>query len=280
MSRTGEKMFIRVDQEKCSRDLKCVDECPVRIFDYSREEKKIFTIEDYESICIKCGHCVAVCPEGAIEIEAFKNEAFCPCDKNELLTEENIDYIMRSRRSIRSYKKKSLPKEKIEKLLDLSSCAPTGHNSRSVQWLVIYENEKLEKLKAMVIDWMKYLDKEDPATSELLNLKKIIQGYEIGFDGILRGAPHLIVAHASKFAPTAAIDCATAAAYLELAAPSMGIGTCWAGFFNIAATMWPPLKKELNLPKGNKNFASIMIGVPKHNYAKIIKRESGKIDWL
>ena len=272
-------MFVTIDQEKCSKDLKCVDECPVKIFNFSKEKKEVFTIENPETICIKCGHCVAVCPEDAISLADFSQSQFIPNDKQDLLNRENIEYILRSRRSIRSYKKQEVEKEKLEKLLDLSSAAPTGHNSRSVNWTVFYDKNKLKKLKDMVIDWMKYVDKENPETSELLSLKKIIEGNEAGFDGIFREAPHLIVAHASKFAPTAAIDCATAVSYLEIAAPSFGLGTCWAGFFNIAASMWPPLKKEIGLPKGHKCFSSVMIGMPKHSYSKIIKRKTGEIFW-
>jgi len=272
-------MIVTIDHEKCSKDLKCVDECPTRIFTFSKEKKKVDIVENHEDICIKCGHCVAVCPEGAIKMPFFPEKSFLENDREDLLTEKNIEYILRSRRSIRSYKKSPVPKDKIQELLNIASCAPTGHNSRCVEWMVVYEEEKIKKVISMVIDWMKYLVKESPETAQMLNLENVILGYEMGMDPILRGAPHLIISHASKLAPTAAIDCATAVSYIEIAAPSFGLGTCWAGFFNIAATMWPPLKKELNLPKGNNNFASVMIGLPKHNYSKVIKREPGKITW-
>lgn len=273
-------MLITIDHQKCVKDLKCVDECPVKIFNYSKSEEKITILDNPEAICINCGHCVAVCPEDAVSLKNFPSSQFMDKNKDEILTKDNLEYILRSRRSVRTYKNKIVPKEKIENLIDIASAAPTGHNSRSVNWIVIHDQEKIEKYKGMVIDWMKYMVKEQPDTAALLDLEHIIEGYESGYDGILRGAPHIIVAHASKLAPTGSIDCATAAAYLELAAPSLGLGTCWAGFFNIAATFWPPLKSELNLPKGNKNFASIMVGEPKHNYNKIIKRTPGQTTWM
>ena len=273
-------MLVTIDHDKCTKDFKCIDECPVKIFGFSKEEKKVVTIDNPESICIKCGHCAAVCPEDAITLEGFTQEDFIEKRKENEPTAEDVEYVLRSRRSVRTYKNEAVPKEKLEKLLDTASAAPTGHNSRSVEWLVIYEQEKIEQYKKMVIDWMKYMEKEQPDTAALLDLKHIIEGYEAGFDGILRGAPHLVVAHAHKHAPTASIDGATALAYLELAAPSLGLGTCWAGFFNIAASFWPPLKSELNLPKGHKNYGSVMVGVPKHEYKKIIKRQPGKISWI
>lgn len=273
-------MQITINHDKCVKDLKCVDECPVKIFNYSKEEKKISIMDNPESVCIKCGHCAAVCPEGAITLDIFPPSSFMEKDKEEILNKENIEYILRSRRSVRTYKNQDVPKETIEELLDISSAAPTGHNSRSVNWLVIYDKDKINKCKDMVVDWMRYMVKEQPDTAALLNLEHVILGYENGYDGILRGAPHVVISYASKFAPTGPIDCATAAAYLEVAANSMGLGTCWAGFFNIAATFWPPLKEELNIPKGHKNHASILLGVPKHQYKQIIKRTPGNISWI
>ncbi|MDY0131477.1 MAG: nitroreductase family protein [Desulforegulaceae bacterium] len=273
-------MSVSIDHDKCVLDFKCIDECPVKIFGFSKEEKKITIIPAPESLCIKCGHCMAVCPEGAIKVKGFTDSDFIEKNKNEILSKENIEYILRSRRSIRSYKNEIVPKEKIEELLNLGFAAPTGHNSRSVNFTIVYEKEKLKTFSQMVIDWMKYMIKEQPDTAALLNLNHVVMGFEAGFDGIFRGAPHLIIAHSSKYAPTAAIDCATAISYLEVGAQGLGLGTCWAGFFNVAASFWPPLKSELNLPKDHKNHGTIMVGVPKHEYKKIIKRKPGNTTWI
>lgn len=273
-------MTVSVNHEKCVRDFKCIDECPVKIFGFSKEEKKVTIIENPEKICIKCGHCAAVCPEDAIALKDFTDSDFIEKNKNEILSKDNIEYILRARRSIRTYKNEAVPKEKIEELLNLGFAAPTGHNSRCVDFKVVHDKEKINSFKQMVIDWMKYMIKEQPDTAALLDLQHIVDGFEAGYDGIFRGAPHLVIAHASKYAPTAAIDCATAISYLELGAQGLGLGTCWAGFFNIAASFWPPLKSELNLPKGHKNYGTIMLGIPKHEYRKIIKRKPGNISWI
>ena len=273
-------MTVSVNHEKCVRDFKCIDECPVKIFGFSKEEKKVTIIENPEKICIKCGHCAAVCPEDAIALKDFTDSDFIEKNKNEILSKDNIEYILRARRSIRTYKNEAVPKEKIEELLNLGFAAPTGHNSRCVDFKVVHDKEKINSFRQMVIDWMKYMIKEQPDTAALLDFRHIIEGFEAGFDGIFRGAPHLVIAHASKYAPTAAIDCATAISYLELGAQGLGLGTCWAGFFNIAASFWPPLKSELNLPKGHKNYGTIMLGIPKHEYRKIIKRKPGNISWI
>lgn len=50
-----------------------------------------------------------------------------------------------------------------------------------------------------------------------------------GADRICRDAPQLVFAHASNEFGSAAADCHTALAYLELALPGFGLGSCWAG---------------------------------------------------
>jgi nitroreductase len=42
-------------------------------------------------------------------------------------------------------------------------------------------------------------------------------------------------AHASNEFGSAAAGCHTAVAYLELALPGFGLGSCWAGYVNYAA---------------------------------------------
>jgi len=67
--------------------------------------------------------------------------------------------------------------------------------------------------------------------------------------------------------------------YLELAAPAFGLGTCWAGYFDVAANLWPPLKNALELPDGHTSFGAMMIGYPKYKYQRMPLRNQAKISW-
>lgn len=268
-----------VDPEKCNRDGICVEECPMRIIEMADRKSVPTQVAGMsDDLCISCGHCVAVCPTGAMSLKFLKPEDCAPVKKELALSVEHVEHFLSSRRSIRTYTDKPVEKEKIEKLLEISCAGPTGHNSRSVNWLVIYDTEEVRKMTSMVTDWMRYMIKEQPDMAGMLHLDMVVAGYESGFDGICRNAPHIVMAHAPKFAPTGAIDCANALAYLELAAPSFGLGTCWAGFFNIAATFWPPLKEALSLPKGHLNHGSVLVGNPKFKYHRIPPRTAA-VTW-
>ena len=144
-------------------------------------------------------------------------------------------------------------------MLGIACSAPTGSNRQPVQWLVIDRKKDVEKIAAHVIDWMRYVSKTHPEIAETLNMGTLISEWDEGTDRICRDAPQLVFAHASNEYGSAAADCHTALAYLELTLPGFGLGSCWAGYVNYAAGQWPPLAGELNLPDnhtchGSHNF--------------------------
>ena len=107
----------------------------------------------------------------------------------------------------------------------------------------------------------------------------VINAWENGIDGIFRGAPHVAIACASKAFPIAPVDGVIALTYFELAAPSFGLGCCWAGFFDMALKNYPPLVKMLNLPSGHNAVGSIMFGFPSIKQHNIPYRNPADITW-
>jgi len=83
----------------------------------------------------------------------------------------------------------------------------------------------------------------------------------------------------AKSVATAGVDCSIALTYLELAAFSMGLGACWAGWFNFAANHHPPLTEALRLPEGHAVFGAMMLGHPRHGYQRIPPRKEPAIAW-
>ncbi|MDH3567247.1 MAG: nitroreductase family protein, partial [Desulfobacteraceae bacterium] len=112
-----------------------------------------------------------------------------------------------------------------------------------------------------------------------MNLNQVVSFWEGGNDPICRNAPSVIVTHAHKDDGTAPTACTIALTYLELAASSFDLGACWAGYFNAAATFWPPMQKELGFPEGNVNFGSMMVGYPKFKYQRLPLRNDAEIMW-
>lgn len=236
-------------------------------------------IAGQEDLCISCGHCVAVCPHGALSLDEMTAEE-CPPLKGALKVDtEQLDQLFRSRRSIRVYNDAPVEREKLVRLIDMARYAPTGSNRQEVQWLVINSREKLHALAGTIIDMLRYLIKEEHPLATSYRLERFVAAWEAGKDPVLRGAPALVIAHAPQAYPLAQVDSTIALTFFDLAAPALGLGACWAGFFMMAATQWPPLREALALPEGNVCCGALMVGYPKYGYHRLPTRKDAVVSW-
>lgn len=268
-----------VDREGCNSCGICVLECPTRIIEMVEPGTLPSWVERGDELCINCGHCVAVCPLAAIGLDTMKPENCAPIERELLPAADQAEHFLRSRRSIRAFKEKPVPREMLARLIDIARYAPSGHNSQPVQWLVIKDRNEGKRLAGLVIDWMRSMIEAAPKVAELWHFDLIVADWEKGEDVILRGAPHVIVAYAQKDLPLAEQNCSIALAHLELAACSLGLGACWAGWFQAAATYYPPMTETLQLPEGHQSFGAMMIGYPRYRFSRIPLRNEPAIIW-
>ncbi|RJP88125.1 MAG: hypothetical protein C4518_11280 [Desulfobacteraceae bacterium] len=112
-----------------------------------------------------------------------------------------------------------------------------------------------------------------------MHMELVVGAWDFGVDVVCRDAPHLVIAHGLAADATAQSACTIALTYLELAAPSLGLGTCWGGFFGAAAMFWPPLQEALALPKGHVCYGTAMVGRPKFKYHRLPARNTPKVTW-
>ena len=65
----------------------------------------------------------------------------------------------------------------------------------------------------------------------------------------------------------------------SLGATGMGLGGCWAGYFNAAVNTFPPMQQALGLPEGHQCYGAMMIGYPKFRYHRMPERKAPSITW-
>ena len=268
-----------IDQEKCNKDGLCVAVCPARIIELSEDHGFPHPTSDFEQLCIHCGHCVAVCPKGAFSLGAMTPEEFPPIVPGSRPSPEQAEQFLRARRSVRKYRDLAVEPEKLIRLIKMSDYAPSASNMRPVKWLIIRDTAELRRLAGLVVDWMRHMTEIQPEMATMRRFDRMIQAWERGEDRICRGAPHIIVAYGSNEFVMAPIDAATALAYLELAATSLGLGTCWAGYFTTAANFFPPMTEALNLPPDHRCLGAAMVGYPQLKYQRIPVRPDPPIMW-
>ncbi len=113
---------------------------------------------------------------------------------------ENI----KTRRSVRSYQDKALPKSDLEQILTAGLYAPSANNTQNWQFTVVEGTDKLTQLQKAV-------------------------GAALGNANYHRfyNAPVLVIVSAPKDYPHAMADCSCALENMFLMAHDLGIGSVW-----------------------------------------------------
>jgi len=255
-----------------------------------------------EERCINCGHCMAVCPVGALTLHGSSHGVIgtpgaqdpeeCLQIRPELnVSKEQMAQLLMGRRTHRAYADRDIPRETIEEIIDVARFAPSGHNSQLTQWLVVSDKEEIRRVGQAVIDFMNANKEWNPdlpfpgwdyygTDSDLL-----VDLWEKGEDPIFRGAPHLVILYGPGFLKEYFIAREQAVirqVYLELAAIPHGIGTVWNGFLTAATMMHPPAQEVVGrlLPEGCDLYDSMSIGYPKNTYQRIPLRLKPMIKWI
>lgn len=273
--------ILIVDESICKKDGICVAECPTRVIRLQEETGYPAFVPGGEIICNRCGHCVAACPHGALKHSDIPGED-CPKIKREfVINEEQAIQFLRSRRSIRAYENKPVEREKIKRLIEAARYAPTGGNGQMVEWWVLTDKDKLNSVSEMTIESMRRNIKEQPqilTTQPYLEI--IIKAWENGNDPILHNAPVLVTASAPKQAAIGMVDLTIALTYFDLLAPTMGLGTCWAGLVQLSIISSQALKELMGIPVDHRFHFPMMLGYPKAKYFQMPGRKPPRITFV
>lgn len=109
---------------------------------------------------------------------------------------------IKTRRSIRKYQDKDIPRKLIDEILDCARHAPSSHNSQSWQFFIVQDNKKKEEL-SKVHKWATFVGK----------------------------APSIIIVGINKdlaeFTPSDISTSSVAAENILLSAHALGLGGCW-----------------------------------------------------
>lgn len=269
-----------IDLEKCNQDGICVMACPTKVIHMDSADEIPCPTDDFKDYCLECGHCAAVCPTGAFSLDCLKSEQCPPILKELVLSEQQTEQFLRSRRSIRNFKDKPVEREKLAKLLEIACYAPSAKNNQPWHWIVVADPVETRRLAGMVIEWMRSVMKQSPQRAELRGYPRVVSAWDAGEERICRGAPHIVVVHGDKNYGFGAEDSALALSYLELYAPAIGLGSCWGGYFYSAVNADPKLFEALRLPADHKAFGAVMVGYPRLKYQRLPLRNKPRVSYL
>ena len=195
---------------------------------------------------------------------------------------ENI----KNRRSIRKYKDKSIPKGVIKEIIEAGKYAPSSHNSQPWRFIVITNRRKIKEISDYIKGWFKKLIILGKVASLFYkrigeDIKSAEKRVYTGKDLFLYDAP-LVVLVCSKPGRFHVKDCSCAVQNMMLAANSLGIGSCWIGFADLALNKSRAMMENLGVPKGHEIMATLAFGYPvkKPDSALPRKEEADIIKWV
>jgi nitroreductase len=164
-------------------------------------------------------------------------------------------------------------RETIRRLIEIARYAPTAGNSQLVEWLVVTDKTTIKEAARLTAEWIrKALNDEPRMAAAAPYLPLIIKAWDEGYDSVFRNAPVLVIASAPKEALNGMVDLTLALSYLTLIAPTMGLGTCWAGLAQKVLLSSPSLKDILGIPAAHQHHYPMMLGYTKAKYYRLPER--------
>jgi nitroreductase len=184
-----------------------------------------------------------------------------------------VSETIRGRRSIRRFKNQSVPKEVLQKILDLALWAPSGMNRQEWYFLAVQGEKKNELLKIFGSAFEIFRPNLEKVFADK---PKIVEGMKQFFQ-TYGGAPVLILAYAGK-GPSGQWDTHSTACALQnllLAAHAEGLGAVWTDGIVAKETEINALMKIEN----RKLVAAIPIGYP-DEVPRTPPRREGRVEWV
>lgn len=269
-----------VDTTLCRKDGICARVCPIQIIDAPVGE--VPTMSAHKArVCLGCGQCMAFCPTGACTAPGLSLQDSHPLQRQFMPGPEQAEELVFSRRSIRTFKDKPVPREVLTRILEGARYAPTAKNTQQLRWVVLETREKTAKLAALVIDWLRALPEADPDAARSMHAESLVRTWESGYDVISRNAPQLALIVAPK-GHWAQADAAIAAAYFELLANAHKVGCCWGGYicFALGHPAAHALRAFVGVQEHEQAYAAQMIGFAQFTPRLRPPRKVLDVTWL
>ena len=254
--------MVWIDKATCIGCGKCVRGCPMGVLVRGEQGVEVYPGRR----CIQCMHCAAGCPKMAIGFSELPEAELYPDAPR-----DELERLIRTRRSIRHFREKLPPKDLLEQALDLSMFAPSGKNQRAYRFTVVWGAGQVRKLRDQCLQ----LCAEFGEAPELVKLQKH------GTDLLTCGAPCMIVAWSPEDCLNPVLDPAVAMAELELRLVQAGLGTCWGGYLRQVSDRFPEIRETLGLPADCRVRCALMVGYAAgETYLRPVWRPKAQVTWL
>ena len=262
--------MINIKKEKCIGCGACVKDC------LGKAIKLIDGKADYVRNCMHCGHCVAICPVGAVSIPGYDMEDVEEYEKDTFTVQpENFLRAVKFRRSIRNFKDEPIEREKMERILDVGRYTPTAKNRQECRFILV--QNQLEEFKELVWKEMpKIVEKlktDNPEYARVFELFYLRHQKDPGEDVFFFNSTSFLV-----IASENPLDGGLAAANIENMAVAEGAGVLYNGYMMRVIKASDTLQEWLGITDTPVSCC-MLLGYPAVTYRRTAPRKKKNIEW-
>lgn len=280
-----------INPATCTNCERCIAVCPAMILTKDPSGNVCFN-PDRISLCVYCGHCMAMCTSDAISITGIEDPGNFREMPASVPGHDELMNLMLTRRSVRFFKEKPVPREAVDKILEAVATAPYGVSADHLHITAVTDPAlireavpeiakvyvQLEKImKVPLIGWLirKSLPLEAKNTVSNFIMPHMAKGLYKGtggVDDIARNAPALLLFHAHKGAEEHTVDAHIAITYAMLSAHAQGLGATIIGLIGPGINQSRKLRQRFQIPESNEVVETLILGYPKMHFHRAIIR--------
>jgi nitroreductase len=218
----------------------------------------------------------------------------------EIPSSDEVLNLIKTRRSIRSFREKKVKPEHWDKLLEAVKYSPTGHNVQHIDVIIIESPEVLNEISKIGMGLAKRfagllnrpllrpIFKRMMGEHAYLIFARAALFYEQqkemverGDDPILFHAPAVMLFMGPKRETMSQTEADLAAQTVALYAPTLGLGTCYSGIIMVAFNgLSRSIAKLVQLPRGYQVFNALIVGYPKSRHRYVPYRKARNAHYL
>lgn len=273
-------LLFELDRSRCVKCALCASDC---FFGALKIGADGFPAMAEPAKCMRCQHCLAVCPKGAVVFDGKRPEASLRVDGLQLPSIRQMENFMRVRRSVRRYRDCDVERSVLERIFKALGNTPTGCNARNLKFTCFATRKAMAEFRGKFIRAIEEHRDGEKMLPRWLAAPAIQMRNGKG-DMFFRGASGMVIISSDETAPgvvTPEEDVVIACSYFEMLAQASGLGTCWCGFLKLVQREIPELLVKTLGFRQTTPFYAVLFGLPAIAYQRGVQRDGeATVDWL